>query len=380
MFLGIYPISNSQDSFYDYIEIGDYQIGFSDTIIYNTSLNYEQFEYNGSSPLFVQIWFPLTKGTNAPTLTYGELRQKIVPEQLKLVYNKLCTETDNSFISYNIKEEFSTYNEIEYNGYHYQDVLDTIKTYRTKSTLCKIENKLEYPVIIYHHGSQGASDENFIMAEYFASKGFIFVSSNYHLPYENEPYGLNEGVRNNTSNVKLVTTFAKTLTTNSSVFYVGHSWGAQVGWTYLNENGWADGFVSMETTIEFKSDLKEIMDKWPFVYDVVKTRKELFSLPILMFANTRNNDPFTFFSNSNYDKTIFASAKQEFGHESYTSGYLLRYFFRDQFTQPDTELVKTQVNLYREHLIIIEKFISSVIQKNSFGLEEFTNNFYINSN
>lgn len=69
---------------------------------------------------------------------------------------------------------------------------------------------------------------------------------------------------------------------------------------------------------------------------------------------------------------IFAFAKNEFGHESYTSGFLLRYYYRDQFAQSDSEKMRQQIFLYGEHLKLTEKFLVSVLQK-----RKFNSNFFI---
>ena len=51
---------------------------------------------------------------------------------------------------------------------------------------------------------------------------------------------------------------AESLTRSNKLFYIGHSWGAQAGWYTLHEKNLADAFVSLETTIEFKTDTNEL--------------------------------------------------------------------------------------------------------------------------
>ena len=329
--------------------------------------------------MFVQIWHPLEKRSNRSFLHYGDFRKRNVPEQLKFVYSELSAHLDTSFIQYNLSEELSTYETLDFGPYALAEVLNSVKSFETRSSYSKIDKKLNFPVILYHHGSQGLSDENFIMAEYFASRGYIFVSANFHLPYDNKlPFGLEEGVKNDHSAVKVLTAFAKALTNNDKAFYVGHSWGAQAGWCYLYEPGWADAFVSMETTIEFKKDSLEIKDKWPFVYDAVKIQKKTYAIPILMFANTQEDKPFPFFENIGSNDILYVSAKDSFEHDSYNCTYLMRYFFRAQFEQPDTELLKKQIGLYAKHLKMIVAFFHSVLQKEPFDREIFKGDFYIN--
>ena len=120
-------------------------------------------------------------------------------------------------------------------------------------SLKKLELDTNFPVIVYHHGNQGPSDENYLMAEYFASRGYIFVSANFELPFANHSFGYREGniKKPNTSTPKKLIEFAKSISSSEQLFYVGHSYGAQVGFCILHEEGLADAFVSMETTMEF---------------------------------------------------------------------------------------------------------------------------------
>ena len=371
------PAGFGQTSFYENLEFATYKVGFADTLIFNEELTYEQFGYKGPAPLFVQVWYPLGQAMESDQMAFYQFREREVPENLRQVYRQLCKELDSSFVAYNIKEEFSTYDPIDYGSYSYGDVLQMLKSYRTRSHHKPLLRIPGLPVIVYHHGSQGLSDENFIIGEFFASKGYLFLSSNFHLPYENQPFGLREGVSDNSSNLETVLAFARSLAGTEWVIFIGHSWGAQVGWTYLHRKGWADAFVSWETTMEFKQNLEEIQNKWPFVFTVLQQRKEKFSLPILHIANTRQNQPFPFFEGHNTKPTYFVTAREEFGHESYTSAYLLRYFFGDQLKLPDAESLKGQVVLYGLHLQIIERFLGSVLQGQPFPGTEFSTSFFI---
>ena len=54
----------SQETIYDYVELGKYQVGFHDTVIFDSEFIYQAYDYNGSKPYFVQIWHPTNKSTN----------------------------------------------------------------------------------------------------------------------------------------------------------------------------------------------------------------------------------------------------------------------------------------------------------------------------
>ena len=91
--------STQRDSFYNTIELGDYGIGFCDTVIYNSNIlfdflpdkeiSYSQYEYSGPTPLFLQIWHPIKKeGVDKP-ITLSDYRARRLSKELKSVYKPL---------------------------------------------------------------------------------------------------------------------------------------------------------------------------------------------------------------------------------------------------------------------------------------------------
>lgn len=370
--------SSAQNSFYTELEMGKYDVGFFDTLIYSDSSQYNEYGYTGAAPLFVQVWHPIKPTSETKHLSYGDFRKRQLPAVLSSVYENLNAQADPIFIQTNLATTLLTYETIGYNSFSYEDVFEKIKTTPTKSIYSRIQKKTKFPVIVYHHGTQGVSDENYVMAEYFASKGYIFVSANFHLPYSNVIFGLTESVTNDQSRIKTVIEFAKTLSSSQHTFYTGHSWGAQTGWCFLHEKDWADAFVSLETTIEFKTDTAQIKDMWPFVYDVVKTKKSKYEIPILMFANTQVDEPFHFFKDNCTKEMYSVSIKEYIEHNTYTSVFLMRYFWRSTFSQPDTEILSEQLKMYVLHLKMMEDFFQSVMQKKQLDPDNYTADFYFN--
>ncbi|WP_157637873.1 alpha/beta hydrolase family protein [Flexithrix dorotheae] len=367
--------------------MGEYGIGFFNTVIYNADVrfdflpvegpSYSQYDYKGPTPLFLQIWHPIEQ-MNLKHMMFKDFRNRNLEYELQSVYEPLIAKMDSFFIQYNIIEDFTDYDSIDYNGVSYFQVLDTLKTFLTRSQFKKIHDKLEFPVIVYHHGGQGLSDENFILAEYFASRGYIVVTSNFHLPFENKVYGY-EGIEfDDTTLPKSVIQFAKTLTTNDQLFFIGHSAGAQVGFKFLHENNWANAFVSLETTLEGKPvDYLKSEDGWPELFDTIDRHKLDYSIPILMLANTQEDKPFPLFDELSNSSLIQVSQKELFGHESYTAGYLMRYLYKDMFDQPDTSELRTQIIQYNKQLNLYAAFLESVRNKKPFNQKEFEQDFII---
>lgn len=374
-------VGNCQDSFYDHVELGPYSIGFCDSIIYDDEIQYNQYGYRGKAPIFLQIWFPALAGPNQKFMALGDYRSQDIPKELNLVYAELCKQMDASYIRDGITYDLTSDNPIDYGSKTYWDILDKIKSQKTRSIQASLPADIDYPVIVYHHGSQGMSDENSIMAEYFASRGYIFISANFHLPYPNTPFGLlpyhlEKESKHDQSTAKKVIQFARSITTHENAFFIGHSWGAQEGWCFLHDKTLTNGFVSMETTIEFKTDSMEIKDKWPYVYDAIKTKRNKFSIPILLFAANEDNTNFDFFKDSG-TKMICASYKQPFAHNSYTSFYMTRYFLRDEIKQPDEEILLSQIKGYASHVEFIYGFLERIRTKKKLDLTKFQELFQI---
>jgi len=374
---------SAQNSYYPSLDWGTYKINYTDTIIYDNEILYNEFNYKGKAPLFVQIWFPESEKTTNKYLRLGDLKFKAVPKELVKVYDILSARMDETLLRDGIESDSFTGEPVDYKNISTNEILQRIKLIKTKSTRSRLGSKLDFPVILYHHGSQGISYENFVMAEYFASKGYVFISANFHLPFPNTsfgllPYELEMENKHNQSSAKTLINFAKSISTGKSVFFIGHSWGAQEGWCFLNEDTLVDAFVSMETTLEFKTDPVEIKEKWPYVFDALQTKKNKFSIPILLFAALEKTTNFHFFKGLSSEKMVYASYKKPFAHNSYASLYTIRYYIKDVIPQPDTDTLVSQIKGYSKHLKMMCSFFEHVQNKKEFQQIDFDVDFHFN--
>ncbi|MDF0705701.1 alpha/beta hydrolase family protein [Flagellimonas okinawensis] len=209
-----------QETYYDYVPLGSYHVGFCDNIIYNQEIQYKQYGYEGNQPVFLQIWFPTAIDSDQDLMKFDDFRDRQVPEALESVYQELLKHMDESFIRDGITYHLETDNPIDYGTKSYSDILELVKSQQTKSLRSALPVDADYPVIVYHHGSQGMSDENSIMAEYFASRGYIFISANFHMPYPNTPFGLlpyelEKENKHDQSTAKKVLQYAKSITSSN---------------------------------------------------------------------------------------------------------------------------------------------------------------------
>lgn len=319
-----------------------YTIGFADTLLFSDSLHYTGFGYEGPAPLFVQAWFPIEEPA-ATRLTYRQLRHRVLSGPVRRVYDELQLRTDSAFIEYDLRYAFNSDSVINYAPFTEQQVKDSLFALPSRAFATSWPARSDRPVIVYHHGSGGFSDENVRMAEHFAANGFVFLACNFHWPLENKSYGYPLTWEPDRSSIRTVLGFARQLARGNKVFYIGHSWGAQEGWCTLYEPGLADAFVSLETTMEWKTDTAEVRDKWPYVLEAISTQR--YAIPILMVADTDGQPPFPMFRGVRAS-IRYLDPKTPFGHESYTSAYLIRLAGLGRFEVPDHAALSEQAILY----------------------------------
>jgi pimeloyl-ACP methyl ester carboxylesterase len=205
----------------------------------------------------------------------------------------------------------------------------------------------------------GNPGENARMAEFFAQRGYIFISASFHLPHKDIPFGW-ESFLNDLILEREVMKFAKQMSGDRNVFFIGHSWGAQLGWCLLHEEGLADGFVSMETTLEFKTDSAEVSDKWPHMLKLHYDSDVKYKIPVLALASARKVEPMAFFRSLDcYDLTevIFPYS---FDHEAFTSQYLMRGEIGHDIPVPDRSAIAESQIVYDQMLELILQFFKSV--------------------
>lgn len=335
-------------------QVPAHSIGFADTLLFNDSLHYTAFGYDGPAPLFVQVWFLLANEPATARLSHAQLRERDLQGPLQRVHTELLSRMDSAFVDYDLRYPLGGDAPIDYAPFTEHQVLDSLFALPTKAHHAPLPGSLDFPVVVYHHGSQGLSDENVRMAEHFAANGFVFVSCNFHWPLEKAMYGTPLVWAPDRNSIRTVLGFARHLAQGNKVFYVGHSWGAQEGWCTLYEPGLADAFVSLETTMEWKTDTAEVRDKWPDVLDAITTHS--YPMPILLVADTDGEPPFAMFKGVR-GELHYLDPKQPFTHESYTSAYLMRLAVEGRFALPDVVELRRQDDLYEALLVELLAFL-----------------------
>lgn len=326
-------------------------------------------------PLFSNIWFPVAPHNQH--VSTAELFPVHQYPTYDSITKALADSNQKYYQYYNLSEELVHYARIELSKVEkdslYQEIMSVQHPYAKQEQLPSFE---DYPIILYHHGSQSNLNENLELMEYFVSSGrYIFISTNYHLP-NGKQFGLSEGVSESTQHEQALLNWVKSKT-DQNIYLIGHSWGAQKNMILALNNPSITGIVSMETTLEFKSDSAEIAYKWPHVYHTLAIDQKQFSMPSLLIANTIENEPFPFFLNTSDTTQFHVTAKDTIDHESYLSEHFDRYHVHFTASIPDSVALKKQYELYHSHLFLISSFVNNIEDGSDLKLDNHLNHFYI---
>jgi hypothetical protein len=127
-------------------------------------LNGAEYEWGHHAPLFVQAWFPIEEQTTA-RLTYAQLRERRLTGPLQRVWQELVSRMDSAFIEYDLRYAFNSDSLIDYAPFTVEQVKDSLMALPTRAWRASLRMETARPVVVYHHGSGGFSDENAAMAE-----------------------------------------------------------------------------------------------------------------------------------------------------------------------------------------------------------------------
>lgn len=355
-----------QQSFYDVILPGSYDAGYSDTTIFDPKFTYEAFGYNGKKPYFVKIWHPISKNANAPCLAVEDVLGINTGPELQSIGVELSKNYHEILVRDFISENLESGETNQFGNCSFDSIVSLIGKITTRSIPSDISSRTNYPVIIYHHGSQSNPAENYVMAEYFASRGFIFIAANFHLPFENTLFGLRPYAKivqnEDEESLKTILAFAKSISTNPNVFYIGHSWGAQMGFRALDQETAIKGLISLETTIEYKNNPEKVQEYWPEVYRKIAVEKVHYPFPIMLCAATGKQEPFFFLEQADAQQLVFVSTQESFEHDAYLSQFYLRYFLDEKIPQSDKHILKQRLDLYVKHLHLMDQFIKEILE------------------
>lgn len=318
-------------------------LGFADSLLFDASQSYHYGDYQASRPLRVMAWFQ-AKPSNRGFLTFGELLMGVSTHNrnawdAQQQQAKLECWRDNAFVDLATAEALGAAEDLENDQHHLMLLATDAQSHDWPAAG-------QFPVVIYHHGSRGFGAENYQMAEKWAKAGFLVLAADFHLPHLQWAYGLAEGIDSSMASLRCLFAFAQRLAGKQAIYFAGHSWGAQQGWRFLAEDAPPiKGFISLETTLEYKTNAAEIADKWPYLYESFISKGLKVKVPVLAVAARTGSLPFPFLSHKTTGWQAQLGVVPEFAHEAFTSLPFLRLHLP---MQPDDQLLRAQQGLYHD--------------------------------
>ncbi len=344
---------------------GPYSVAYSDTIILDSASHYNSFGYEGFKPYFLSVWYPRAKPLGQQPLKFGDFfhAPKNSPFQsTKAIWLDSCK---SQFIGTYLRENPIYGISEAMSDSAWMSMFQEISGNNTKSYLQDFPKSPSFPVVFYHHGSQGFPFENSIMAEYLASYGFCVVAANFHLPFQTLQFGLlpyeHWGTHHDENSLRFVLKFVKENLVSDYLFFVGHSWGAQMGLRTLDVDTVMSGMVSLETTLEFKTSDEDVKSLWPELHQKLILEKAQYPFPIFFCAATGKYEPFSMFRNINQGALKYGIAPEYFDHNAYISSFYSPLSAESKFTvEINIEIYKSW-RLYIAHLTEIRNFFEGII-------------------
>lgn len=145
------------------IEFGEYEVGYKDTIIYDSAEIFQYHTINTYKPYFIHIWYPTNKKLNSCIIKYDD-------------YWVFDADSNENVL---IKKTRDLYNNEAFGTSLTPTIISNqdLKVYKNAPEL-----QLDSELIIYHHGSQGVGIENNRLCEFLASHGYTVIAPIFTLP------------------------------------------------------------------------------------------------------------------------------------------------------------------------------------------------------
>ncbi len=314
------------------LEYGAYDIGFK----FQTTLNYAQKSCGTDAystvgkPVIMGVWYPSQRTTRAAMSLRDYVYMRGAEEKSPL--NETKDFALESWFNYTMEEYMDSTYAAKQRDFEKSLELKCKAIYGAK------ESKGQFPVIIYHHGAGGTYDDNALMCEYFASHGFVVVSSSFLECRDNTVFESGDW-NASVSDLQSVLSFVQTLpiADGANIGLIGHSRGCQIGYAATSSQyAPYKCFVGLDPTWDGMT-YEKLYNDWgkSNMLKYIKANKGNYTVPILHMATFRRNTGIEADSaakmNAAYkmqlpitDLMVHAERTQittnpEFGHEAFIS-------------------------------------------------------------
>ena len=345
------------------LDYGNYQIGMLDTVIFKEDEIYTFENYKGGKPFLIKIWYPSEKTEAYQTMYFSELftTEKNTNASIKSFRDTFNTLYLNYIMEYGILKNIG-----QGDNPAPSPMLDSayaaLLAAKTKTIYNAPKAPGRFPTVLYHHGYEAWGHDNYLLAEYLASHGYVVVTTNFEWLYSDNDF--DEG----NENIRFMLDFISKsdFMEHSNLYAIGHSWGAQalLYFDKLEEKPFQSIF-SLHTTIEHVDTVK-IPKWWPELFAVLSDTSRL-TTPSYIFSPERpSNNFWAYRLNKNADFT-YINAQHPITHEGFISLENFRYFLRSNYVFSDDSLLVKQFKAYQEiNRYILDKLNGSEILKEDY--------------
>ncbi|MBG15474.1 MAG: hypothetical protein CL853_03880 [Crocinitomicaceae bacterium] len=362
------PFFGQYSTTIDSLCYGRYNVGHQVETYFNSSIDYQLNPYKGALPFQVSIWFPSAEDGQQPLTRDNYLSGKL-DAKMKQVSDSLDFYAREGLLNYGI---CINYKNLSLRKPTQKDQLlkDAILNLPCKASSSTTPKSGKWPCVFYHHGAGGDALENLILCEYLASYGFVVVSSNFNWPSETKNTEISVSSDYEKENTLFVLDKIKQLNyvDSEQIYYVGHSWGAQVGLALNNKTSLFNAFIILETTLEH-AQMSEIPKYWPDLHEHIESNKANMVRPNYVFCSK------TFWSKRKwvtpryeYFRTLeatpqtFITYSTPLGHAAYTDCGVIRAEFADTHKQKDAKIIRDQYNVYLEMCSMIKLILQQSVK------------------
>lgn len=340
-------------------------VGFQSYFIKDHSRITEGLAYR---PILVNIWYPAQEDKNKDYISIKQMntlpKSDTTTSKFSEQYYKYVLENLDYTLFARMDNSDSLWKESELTRYL------NIKT-AAKWGVTPIKDK-KFPLVIIHQGLGGTVEENYVLCDLLAQNGFVVVGStffdkldymspgNFNFSRQDVSMLINEMTNHNFVDL-------------SKIYYVGHSYGAQAGFTIISQDRCPiDLFVSLDTTFDHHDD-KELDEMWSYLMPTIKEGYSKVRIPSYHFISDREGNNYNVPKRHIYSNRKLVTTKKYITHNSFISiGYHEAKMIKEKYPDYDIDtsyyhqINKTILNILTHGEVDMEK---TVIDTNIFKVE-----------
>ncbi len=295
------------------LDPGPYAVGFRSSMVLDGSRKYD----GKARPILLDIWYPASKTLDAPIVYEEYLR---VPAVSAHPWFKDRLE---SFIREVVSDDLF-HKKIEALNNDERAAFEKLLATRTAARRDAAHLPGPFPVVLYHSGAAGSSEDNSVLFEYLASHGYVLVSSAFESPFPRFVGNNIGGIKVSGPDLDFIAQQAHRWPYADAVQLaaIGHSAGAQNMLQWIGSRKCpALAFVSLDTTLEYSP---EDFQGHKLVRDAIQKLTPP-RIPVLLFAQTRKKPRFSTFDRYLREAPRYEAEAAEVSHDDFlTHGFLGR--------------------------------------------------------